>query len=129
MGRMLEEIVSGPSVWQRKDVERLGLPRFSLDERFQSKLKNAVHGLGNPSQGLLEIRAEDFALSSCKLLMDDVQNVLNDDLGVAIVSGLTSSLYSEQESRFAYWLLGRLLGSPFQQNIKGDFLYSVRDMG
>jgi alpha-ketoglutarate-dependent taurine dioxygenase len=126
---MLEEIISGRGVWRRKNFEGLGVSRFNLDETCKSELKTAVQGLDNHSQELLQIRAEDFALSRCRLLMDEVQNTLNNDLGVAVIGGLVPSLYSEAESRLAYWLLGRLMGSPFRQNVKGDFLYSVRDMG
>jgi alpha-ketoglutarate-dependent taurine dioxygenase len=123
---MLGQVLSGRSLWQRKDFEASPLPRFHLDQTCQAELKQAVQGLHDFSK-LLDIKPENFALPSCQFLMAKVRSTLDSGCGFAVVGSLDS--YARTESAFAYWLLGRLLGPPFKQNVRGDFLYDVRDLG
>lgn len=126
---MLDKMISGPGVWQREDYPESRLPRFELDENCQAEIKKAVRDLGASPPALTEIRPERLDLASCARVMANARHALDSGPGFALIGSLSPNSYSEEESKIAYWLFGSLLGSPFRQNVKGDYLYSVRDMG
>src|SRR5262249_30715414 len=49
--------------------------------------------------------------------------------GFAILDRLPLDRFSRDEAQAAYWLIGSLLGEPFEQNVEGTLLYDVRDTG
>jgi hypothetical protein len=49
--------------------------------------------------------------------------------GFILVRGFPAAFYSEEDSAFAYWLIGLHMGRPVPQNRKGDLLGHVRDDG
>ncbi len=49
--------------------------------------------------------------------------------GFAIIDRLPIEQYSLEQAKFAYWIIGRMIGVPFKQNVKGTLLYDGRDTG
>src|SRR5262249_35006738 len=49
--------------------------------------------------------------------------------GFVVLDRIPLERYSVQEATALYWLLGQLLGRPFEQNVQGTLLYDVRDTG
>jgi alpha-ketoglutarate-dependent taurine dioxygenase len=49
--------------------------------------------------------------------------------GFVVLDRLALERYSAQEATALYWLLGQMLGRPFEQNVQGTLLYDVRDTG
>jgi alpha-ketoglutarate-dependent taurine dioxygenase len=49
--------------------------------------------------------------------------------GFVVLDRIPLEQYSSPEATALYWLLGRLLGRPFEQNVQGTLLYDVRDTG
>src|SRR5439155_5584299 len=57
-----------------------------------------------------------------------VRHALEAGRGFAILNGLPEAC-SPAEAQAAYWLVGQVLGEPFEQNVQGTLLYDVRDTG
>jgi hypothetical protein len=66
---------------------------------------------------------------ACERYLADACQALEHGRGFAILEGLPSGRYSDQELQAIYWLLGQALGDPFEQNVQGTLLYDVRDTG
>jgi hypothetical protein len=49
--------------------------------------------------------------------------------GFVVLDGLPVERYSTEQAQALYWLIGQLLGQPFEQNVQGTLLYDVRDYG
>ena len=58
-----------------------------------------------------------------------VSDMIESGVGYVILDGLPLERYSIRQAQAVYWLVGRCLGEPFEQNIQGTLLYDVRDMG
>jgi len=54
---------------------------------------------------------------------------LDDGRGFILVRGFAAENYTEEDSAFAYWLIGLHIGRPVPQNKKGELLGQVRDDG
>jgi alpha-ketoglutarate-dependent taurine dioxygenase len=55
--------------------------------------------------------------------------VLESGRGFTILDRVPLEPYSVPEAQLSYWLVGQMLGVPFEQNIQGTLLYDVRDTG
>lgn len=126
---MLTEMVAGPRVWEGKHFVDSGPPRLQLGPACQAELKALARSLVSQRSSPMEIRPESFSLSSCRALMDRARNVIENGRGFVLIENLLQASSPDDETTLLYWLLGRILGSPFKQNVKGDYLYHVRDTG
>ena len=54
---------------------------------------------------------------------------LEEGRGFVILDRLPLERMSQREAVALYWLIGQLLGEPFEQNVQGTLLYDVRDTG
>jgi alpha-ketoglutarate-dependent taurine dioxygenase len=49
--------------------------------------------------------------------------------GFVVLDRIPLERFSVTEAQALYWLIGQLLGWPFEQNVQGTLLYDVRDTG
>jgi alpha-ketoglutarate-dependent taurine dioxygenase len=61
--------------------------------------------------------------------LEPVLAALEAGSGFVVLERLPLDRYSPQEATAAYWLIGQMLGRPFEQNVQGTLLYDVRDTG
>jgi alpha-ketoglutarate-dependent taurine dioxygenase len=126
---MLEELVTGSRVWEGARFQQSEFPRFQLDSDCLSQLRVLIEARSKDGRPLTEWRLADSPSSSCLAVMGQIRNTLDHGYGFVVIDNILSSLATQEQEIAAYWLLGTALGTPFKQNVKGDYLYSVRDMG
>jgi hypothetical protein len=76
-----------------------------------------------------EITSEDFPLPKLAPKLLKLRAELTKGRGFALLSGLPSEKYTEQECGIIFYGLGTHLGSPRTQNALGHLLGHVRDLG
>jgi alpha-ketoglutarate-dependent taurine dioxygenase len=67
--------------------------------------------------------------AECAGDLEPVLAALERGRGFVIIDGLSLSRYSPQEVQVLYWIIGPMLGQPYEQNVQGTLLYDVRDTG
>src|SRR5436190_21149028 len=110
--------LTGPSVWQGKDIKKSTrwireLSHDQVDE-LEAALK-AVKGMPWP-----EIKSEDFPLAGLGDLLDDIADELENGCGIMKLKGFPVANHSEDDLRRLYWGLGTHLGRPVFQNRSGE---------
>ena len=74
----------------------------------------------------LVLLPEQFEMSACRTLMNDVKHHLDSGLGFVILDRLPVDSWSQREVTDVYWLLGSLLEPPVAQEWSGTMIYDVR---
>jgi alpha-ketoglutarate-dependent taurine dioxygenase len=98
-----------------------------LSDRCLSALDEAVHDLRR-RPGPVTAAVPD-ALRACADDLRPALEALECGRGFVILEGLPPGRYAADELQAVYWLVGRLLGRPVEQNVQGALLYDVRDTG
>jgi alpha-ketoglutarate-dependent taurine dioxygenase len=75
----------------------------------------------------LQLTSEDRALH--RQAIQPVIEALESGRGFAILDRIPMEKCGPDEAQKIYWLVGQLLGEPFEQNVQGTLLYDVRDTG
>jgi alpha-ketoglutarate-dependent taurine dioxygenase len=76
-----------------------------------------------------DLRVTERQRAACRECLEPVRRALESGSGVAILDRLPAERCSTREAQALYWLLGQVLGRPFEQNVQGTLLYDVRDTG
>jgi len=119
--------LTGPSVWQGKDIKNSTRWIRQLSPAQVGELETALEAVkGKPWQ---EIKREDFPLPSLDGLLDDIADELENGCGIMKLKGFPVSHHSEDDLRRMYWGLGTHLGRPVFQNRSGELMRAIRDEG
>ncbi|MCZ6646344.1 MAG: TauD/TfdA family dioxygenase, partial [SAR324 cluster bacterium] len=93
------------------------------------ELEQVVEALRREPLPTYLLSPDFFQLSACRSLMGEVRRRLTEGLGFVLLEGFPLDGLSQEETRAAYWVLGRLLSQPVAAKLDGTVLYDVRDMG
>jgi hypothetical protein len=119
--------LTGPSVWQGKDIKNSTRWIRQLSPQQVGELETALEAVkGKPWQ---EIKREDFPLPSLDGLLDDIADELENGCGIMKLKGFPVAHHGEDDLRRMYWGLGTLLGRPVFQNRSGELMRAIRDEG
>lgn len=124
--------ISSPSLvrgWRAGSVDAPANWYYRLSEECITELDRAVGELRRNPRSTTTIRPGEFACPACSEFAQPVLAALDEGRGFAVIDGLPRSKYSVDEATAIYWIMGQLLGDPFQQNVQGTLLYDVRDTG
>lgn len=119
--------LTGPSVWQGKDIKdsTRWVRHLTPDavEELEAALK-AVKGME-----WSEITREDFPLPTLGDLIDDIADELENGCGILKLKGFPVANHSEDDLRRMYFGLGTHVGRPVFQNRSGELMRAIRDEG
>ena len=76
-----------------------------------------------------EIRIAPDALPLTREALADAAQAINTGRGFAVIDKVPLDVHTAEEAKRVYWLVGQILGGPFDQDIKGTLLYDVKDTG
>lgn len=110
--------VADPSAW----TLRLGPDDVA-------ELRAALAAARQRRTDVLDVRADDFPLPTLAPRLAQVVADLVDGRGFCRISGLPVDDLGHDDSSWIYWGIGRHLGEPWPQNVKGHLLGDVRDQG
>ncbi|HEV3205161.1 MAG TPA: TauD/TfdA family dioxygenase [Gemmataceae bacterium] len=76
-----------------------------------------------------EVTLADAIIRAGRKHLQPVLQAFESGRGFAVIDQVSIDRYSVPEAKLLYWLLGQILGIPFEQNVQGTLLYDVRDTG
>ena len=123
-----ERQVPAAKAWRADTVDAMQKWFHPLPARSLAVLDGMVQDVRRRPRPTPEIFLTDSQRAACGDDLAPVSQAIERGRGFAIVS-VPAARYSRPELTLLYWLLGQLLGRPFEQNAQGTMLYDVKDMG
>jgi alpha-ketoglutarate-dependent taurine dioxygenase len=127
--QMLTTPVTDARGWSANTIDDAASWSYSLSDTCLSAFDRFINDHRRYPQTLSEIEIGRSDLDACVESLKPVCNALNSGRGFAIIERVPVEKFTVDEARAVYWLIGRCLGTPFAQDIKGTLLYDVRDTG
>lgn len=118
-----------PRAWRAETIDDRRSWYYSLPDRCLSVLHEAVASLRDGDQPVTTLRVSEAQQAACGDALRSVSEALESGHGFAIIDGVPTDCYSTRQLQALYWLVGQLLGDPFEQNVQGTLLYDVKDTG
>jgi hypothetical protein len=119
--------LTGPSVWQGKDIATSRRWIRDLPASAVADLDKALQAVKDrPWQ---EITRADFPLPTLGPLFDDIAGELENGSGIMKLRGFPVDRYGEDDLRRLYFGFGSHLGTPVFQNRSGELMRAIRDEG
>jgi hypothetical protein len=119
-----------PSAWLGRDLA--GHPEtwtVTLSPEHVAELDRATETVMASGMGIVEITKDIFPLPSLGTVLSAMREDLINGRGFALVRGLDTSGYTEQEAATLFFGLGSHIGLARSQNAEGHLLGHVRDEG
>jgi alpha-ketoglutarate-dependent taurine dioxygenase len=125
---MLTDEIRDGRAWQRESLS----PRdwlVAMPPGCLAELDAVVREVRRNPLPTLLLSPDQFDLSGCAKVMDEVRAKVSEGIGLAVLSRLPVERYEPEENRALCWLLSQLLERPVAQAWNGAMLYDVRDTG
>lgn len=119
--------ILSPSAWRAATIDDPARWYYPLSGGALTAIHGTIRDLrGRPIQ---EVTIPDGARQVLRESLEPIVAALEAGRGFGVITGLDVARYSDEEQQAAYWAVGHALGRPFEQNVQGTVLYSVRDTG
>lgn len=121
--------LSGPALWRGDDMAASQDWIYPLADDAIAELEAATQTALSKGIDWPDMRPEDFELPSVSGLLDQVADELENGSGLAKLTGLNLTRYSEAERRTLYYGLALNLGTPMSMSNEGMIMSDVTDEG
>lgn len=118
-----------PRAWRAKTIDRPESWYYPLSAATLAALDRAIRGWNVGSQPATELVASDELRNGAAADREYILNALENGRGFVVVTAGAPGRYSPAELTAVYWLVGQLIGRPFEQNVQATLLYDVKDTG
>ncbi len=127
--RILEQHVNDDRAWTPTLMGQERPWAFRLDDRFWELIDPIIQEWHRNPRPTTQVRLDETQCQSGKEVLHSVVDILDTRYGFILIDGIPLESYSHQEAALIYWLMGQMIGRPFEQNVQGTLLYDVRDIG
>jgi alpha-ketoglutarate-dependent taurine dioxygenase len=127
--QVLTKAVTDSRAWRADTIDASSGWYYPLATHCLSAIDQAVQAFRRKPQETTAVQVSDDLRAACADCLKPVLADLESVRGFAIIEGIPAQSYSAQETQVVYWMLGQMLGRPFEQNVQGTLLYDVRDTG
>ncbi len=118
-----------PSGWHADALRTADDWRFVLDAADVRELDAALAAARAAGIGIPALDRMGFPLPRLGPRLARLLDELENGRGIATIEGLPLERWSKSDAALVYWGLGAHLGSSCAQNMQGDLLGHVRDLG
>lgn len=115
--------------WRADDVADAAAWTLLLADEDIDELRAALQVARQAHDEVLDVTAADFPLPTLAPRLAEIERELVDGRGFARISGIPVEELGHEDASWMYWGIGRHLGEPWPQNVKGHLLGDVRDQG
>ncbi len=115
--------------WRAADVSDPATWTLRLTDDDHRELDAALAVARSRRTDVLDVTADDFPLPGLADRLDALVHELVDGRGFARIAALDVERLGPDDASWMYWGIGRHLGDPWPQNVKGHLLGDVRDQG
>ena len=102
---------------------------LTLGAPMVAEIESAVSAVAARGVGLFDVTRDDFPLPGMGGHFETMLGALEGGRGFVLLRGLPVARWSEAANRVALWGLGTHLGRPVGQDLAGNLLHDVRDVG
>jgi alpha-ketoglutarate-dependent taurine dioxygenase len=120
---------AGASAWTKSTIDSNRSWYYSLPPDAIHLFSKTVADYRAGRRKITDLSPTDEEREACRGFIDPVRSALESGRGFAIIDRVPVDELSAEESTAIYWLIGKVLGEPFEQNVQGTLLYNVRDTG
>ena len=118
-----------PSAWRGDRMAERSDWILTLDAPAVAEIDSAVSAVAGRGVDLFDVTRDDFPLPGMRGHFETMLGALEGGRGFVLLRGLPAARWSEAENRIALWGLGAHLGLPVGQDLAGNLLHDVRDVG
>jgi alpha-ketoglutarate-dependent taurine dioxygenase len=126
---MLNRPISDARAWRAETIDAPHHWYYPLPDVCLRAADQVVRDFRSQSRPTTELWISPETLRSCRAELAAVATALEQGRGFVIIEGAPLLGRAPEEAQALYWVIGQLLGRPFQQNVQGTLLYDVRDTG
>lgn len=123
------QLLDDRRAWRAATIDDSQAWYFPLPESCRATLAQAVTEWHRHPRPVTEVVLADALRADAARDLEPALRELESGRGFTILDGVPMDQYSAAEASLMYWLVGQMLGIPFEQNIQGTLLYDVRDTG
>ncbi len=121
--------VQGPAAWYGDALERQTDWIYQLSESEVREIETAVAGLAGASENLAPITPNDFPLPTLGPRLQRLLEEVLEGRGFILVRHLPVERWNTRQAAMAFLGIGSHLGNLRSQNVDGDLLGHVKDLG
>jgi alpha-ketoglutarate-dependent taurine dioxygenase len=125
---MVVNNTANPRAWTAASVDAPHRWHQQLDRELLANLR-ALVAVQPGERPVTDIRLNADQREAWSESLAPALRDLETGRGFVVLDRLPLARVSQREAIALYWLIGQLLGDPFQQNVEGTLLYDVRDTG
>ncbi|MDV6379468.1 TauD/TfdA family dioxygenase [Sporosarcina sp. GW1-11] len=129
MGVILKEKVQGASAWKGKDLLKDDSWIYYWSDEAIASLENALEQVKQKGLQVPNFTKEEFPIPELANEIASFNDELENGRGFLLLRGLPIERYTDEEAAIIYYGIGLHMGTPVSQNVKGDMLGHVRNIG
>ncbi len=129
MSLILKEKITGPSAWRGTDLTSKSDWQDDLSDRTISIIDQALKTCSASKLSFPDITRDDFPIHALLPQLGEYAEEMENGKGFLLLRGLPIDKYSDAEIETIYYGIGLHLGTPVYQNLKGDLLGKVMNVG
>ena len=129
MSVILKNKVEGPSAWKGKDIKDDGSWIYHWSDQSIEILEQGLAAVKQKGLSAPQFTQEDFPITELAEEINYINDQLENGRGFILIRGLPIERYTDEEAAIIYYGLGLHMGTPVSQNIMGDMLGHVKDVG
>ena len=129
MSVILKQKIEDPSAWKGKDIKDDGSWIYHWSDQAISVLEKALENVKQKGLKVPDFTKEDFPLTELAEEISYFNEELENGKGFIVIRGLPIERYTDEEAATIYYGLGLNMGTPVSQNLNGDMLGDVRNIG
>lgn len=126
---MLKLPITEPCAWTGAQLRDDAGWVHSLSDGTIEELVAAVDHVQNLDLAFPDFEPSHFRIDQLKKTLTDFSEELEHGRGFVVLRGLPVDRLSEEQLNIAYFGIGQNMGQPVRQNLRGDLLGSVMNIG
>lgn len=115
--------------WHAETIDDSPAWYYPLPESCRTVLSRSVADWRRRPRPVTEVELAEALRADAARDLAPALCELESGRGFVILDRVPMEEHSEAEAQLIYWLVGQMLGVPFEQNVQGTLLYDVRDTG
>ena len=102
---------------------------YRLKQETVAEMDTAIESLRARDIRVQQVTGEDFRLQSFSADARALREEILDGRGFVVIDGIDTNRFSAEDLKLIYWAVGNALGEVLPQNLAGDRMCTVADLG
>ena len=129
MSLILKDKVIGPAAWRGSDLKNDNSWKLQLSEASVDCIDNALSVIKENALSFPNFSKDDFPIHDLSAEFSQYAEEMENGKGFLLLCGLPVERYAVDDLEIIYYGLGLHMGTPVCQNLKGDLLGNVMNVG